>query len=266
MADSVAAITQPRASTAFVSNASVQHPASITLQRATMADSVAAIVQQPTTDTVDDITLRLAGETDEFLVPLVNTDSRCQRECASPAQAATPTTDTVEDITLRPAGETDAFLVPLVNLGVLGGVANSVRTLDTATSSALQSANNNNGSFRGAANSVGTIDTATITRHNSTDAAARVQVQAQVQALSDQLYNIIIAQLQTQVQALSDRLDNMHKTGSSSNSTNNLVYNETTPIGSPPLQLHYNSNFTAIADTGASNHYCHTNAPVPQHD
>jgi len=36
------------------------------------------------------------------------------------------------------------------------------------------------------------------------------------------------------------------------------------PICSPSAQLHYNSNFTTIADTGASHHYCHANAPVPQ--
>ena len=36
------------------------------------------------------------------------------------------------------------------------------------------------------------------------------------------------------------------------------------PTCSPPSKLHYNNNFTAIANTGASHHYCHTNAPVPQ--
>ena len=53
---------------------------------------------------------------------------------------------------------------------------------------------------------------------------------------------------------------------SSSNSINHLVHSATTPICSPSAQLHYNSNFTAIADTGASHHYCHANAPVPQRD
>ncbi len=51
----------------------------------------------------------------------------------------------------------------------------------------------------------------------------------------------------------------------STNFTNHSV-NSVTHACSPPNHLHYNNNFTAIADKGASHHYCHTNAPVPNRD
>jgi hypothetical protein len=63
-----------------------------------------------------------------------------------------------------------------------------------------------------------------------------------------------------EVQDLTNRLNNLfpEQLSSIENFTNNLV------SSAIPSQLHYNTNFTAIADTGASHHYCHTNAPVPQ--
>ena len=54
---------------------------------------------------------------------------------------------------------------------------------------------------------------------------------------------------------------------SRNNFINNLVCSATPPTCSPPNNLlHHNNNFTAIADTGASQHYCVTNSPVPNRD
>ena len=40
------------------------------------------------------------------------------------------------------------------------------------------------------------------------------------------------------------------------------MHTANTTCSPPHSQLHNNSNFTAIADTGASHHYCHSGAPV----
>jgi hypothetical protein len=40
------------------------------------------------------------------------------------------------------------------------------------------------------------------------------------------------------------------------------IANSATNKSPPRLQLHHNNNFTAIADTGTSHHYCHGRAPT----
>jgi hypothetical protein len=41
-----------------------------------------------------------------------------------------------------------------------------------------------------------------------------------------------------------------------------IIYTAYATCSPPQLQLHHNNNFTAIADTGASHHYCHGRAPT----